>query len=269
MSEILPPRHHASSLDTFQRCQRKYWLDHRVVRIEPPTKSVHLHAGSCIAQALEVARKTFYWDGLGAAETQILATNMLVDSWGDPMLFATSPKNLQACCVALDKYLTEFPLDQSEYVPLAGHVEHKLSAILGGMEYDGTPDMVCEYAGEIWCLDDKTTGGRLDDTWRASWLRRGQFMGYAWLLEQHGIEIAGTIVRGIQIGTRPQVKETYVPTPPHLVKEWQREAIQLMCDCEDKQDFLDCAPSLGVSCVVFGAPCEYLQRCLSTNPEQA
>lgn len=267
-------RYHSSSMETYERCQRKFYLQSTIPRAEGG--SVHLVAGAAFAKALETARKAFYVDGKDEDTALGLANAAMADAWGpDKMAHAGTAKNIGAMLRALDKYLGHFPLTYEEYVPYKIQIEsnvsfdlaieHKMRATLpNGEAYDGTPDMICEYSGLLWCLDDKTTGGRLDDTWRTSWLRRGQFLGYAWLAkQQYGIDVAGTIVRGVSI-TRSaiSVAETFIPSPAHMIEEWVATTVSIIDEQKRKQEYANYRPSLGVSCNAYNSPCEFLDRCL-------
>lgn len=262
-------RYHSSSMETYERCQRKFYLQSTIPRAEGG--SVHLVAGAAFAKSLEAARKAFYVDGQDTAYASASAHQSLTDAWGaDKMAHAGTAKNIGAMLRALDKYLGHFPLTHDEYVPVVVAtsdvmIESKLRATLpNGEPYDGTPDMICEYGGLLWCLDDKTTGGRLDDTWRNSWLRRGQFLGYAWLAkQQYGIDVAGTIVRGVSVSRSAiSVAETFVPTPQHLIEEWLAATVARIEEQKRKKEYADYLPSMGVSCNAYNSPCEFLDRCL-------
>lgn len=267
-------RYHSSSMETYERCQRKFYLQSQIPRADG-SASFHLVAGSAFAKALEAARKAFYVDGADAGECHMLARETMLEAWGqDKMLHADTPKNLPTMLKALDKYLKHFPFTQDEYLPAmladwsgiySPAIEHKMRATLpNGEPYDGTPDMICEYGGLLWCLDDKTTGGRLDDQWRQSWLRRGQFLGYAWLAkEQYGIDVAGTIVRGVSVSRSAiSVAETFVPTPQHLIDEWLSSTVARIEEQKRKKEYADYLPSMGVSCNAYNSPCEFLDKCL-------
>lgn len=212
--------------------------------------NVHLHFGGAMARGLEVARRTF-----AAGEPPRLAVaagaEALIRAWGTfeppPIQTRTAAnKTLDAALVALAEYFTEWPLD-TDPVQIHHHngepaIEFSFAVPIPGSRhpvtgepllYAGRFDLIGDYAGGVWGLDDKTTSS-LGDHWRAQWRLRGQFTGYVWGAREYGLRLAGFVVRGICI-LKDNIKldHVVVARPDWMVDAWLaqlQDDVRVMCE---------------------------------------
>lgn len=180
----IPTTFDNSMLKTMRQCERLFY--NKYIQGYADGESVHLHAGKCLAGALESARVQ-YWDSMGrfyrdSDEAILAGATVLMRLWGDPLLYADETKNLRNVMRAYEEYWIQWPLDDTKIARheetgqllVECHFNEPFDDRYG--HYCGTPDTVIEYGGGLWLLDEKTTGGSFTSTWISQWKREGQFL---------------------------------------------------------------------------------------------
>jgi hypothetical protein len=274
-------------LSDLRACERKF-LYSRVEGLAPVEPSIHLHAGKCMASALEEYRRDLlsYSTYSPPHEHAILAgVRKLWTEWGDPELFENAPKNLAACTEAFISYWDEFPLDTDSYTihhPAGGKpsLEFTFTLPLGIAHPDTGEEML--YAGrfdaivhdpvspsKVLPLDDKTTG-QLGTNWPEQWNLRGQLLGYCHALNSAGYDCTGALIRGIFIGKGvPRIVQKEVNLPHWLQERWWS---QTRGEIEDLIDlYRDEGPgafrfNFADSCNAYGG-CDFKPLCRAKMPE--
>lgn len=202
-----PPVIDSTMLAAFA-CPAKFWRAYVHRYSATAGKSIHLIAGGAYAKGLEVARKA-YAAGADPETALLLGTEALIEAYGDAEPGDTN-KSLGRMIGALEYYFNVYPLDTDDarIATIGGvpAVEWSFGLPLPfthpdsgePLLYAGRTDMLCEFAGGLYALDDKTTS-QLGATWPRQWEMRGQFSGYSWAARELGVRLAGTLVRGLCI----------------------------------------------------------------------
>lgn len=245
--------------------------------------SIHLHAGGAFAYALEMARKSFFFEGESGAEARAVGLHHLDVYYRSVPTFVEQPelagnKTLDKMLAAFNYYLDHYPLQTEELVPIEGmgvevsfaiplrhlHPETNEPLVVGG-RFDvlarrkSQPDM-------IWGLDDKTCS-QMGAQWRNQWATRLQFMLYTWAMRQQGFDkMMGVMVRGIAIKKDSfDVGEVPVSVPHHLIVDVEKlidRRVQEMLAAHAGEGF----PRVWASpCTSYGG-CPYRDVCLSSYP---
>ncbi len=268
----------SSLLSAFRSCPRKAELEF-VQHWRPKNLSVHLHAGGAYAAGLEAARKAYYLDGKGLGESEEEGLRALLLAYGDYECPEDSAKSLNRMAGAMEFYLERYPLDSDIAVPVT------LSDGLKGIEFSfveplpvlhpvtgqpllfsGRMDMLVEYAGSVFLLDDKTTSS-LGASWPKQFDMRSQFTAYTWLANCAGYPVNGALVRGVSIlKTRYDTMQALTYRPKWMVDRWLTQTIR---DLERMKGMWEAGYydyNLDESCNSYGA-CQFKQVCLSLDPE--
>ena len=270
--------------DTFFNCPHKayrmyfeHWKSNR--------ESIHLIAGGAFAKGLEVARKAFFENNVSREDSTALGIQALLETFREISEktgrdFDMEDKNPERVAGALEFYLENYPLG------LDGLQPAKLNDGKLGIEYSfveelpikhpetglpilfaGRADMLAEYAGGLYLIDEKTTKS-LGATWVTKWDMRAQFSAYAWACRQRGIKIDGIIIRGVSI-----LKTKYDHLPAITLRsdyEIDKWFYQFCKDTERMismwhEGYFDYA--LGEACESYGG-CMFKEACRSPNPEE-
>jgi hypothetical protein len=264
----------------FVACPRRFnWEYMRHYKHQIP--SVHLHAGSAWAKALEVAREVYYTQKLPALDAQALGLLALVEAYGDFEPIAKSNKSLDRMIEAFKYYFRAFPLESDPVQPYIGAdgkpmIEFNFALPLDPdlthpetgepILYTGRADMIATYAGAVSIYDDKTTQS-LGASWANQWDRRSQFTGYAWAAKAYNIPVSQVVVRGIAIlKTEINHAQCISVRTPHHIQEWHTQVVRdirraIQCYKEGYWDV-----DLSDSCSSYGG-CLFKQPCMSSDPE--
>lgn len=265
----------------FRACERKFWL--RFMRgFAPGLPSVHLHAGQAFAKGLEVTRLAFFQDGLPAEDAIALGWAALIEHYGD---FETPTpehsKSAHRLGEALVSYFDEYPLGVDPLKPAVFHgrpaVEFTFAIPLPIMHpetgepilYCGRFDMLGEVNGQLFVVDEKTTGS-LGEHWAKRYELSAQFTGYCWAARQYGYQVVGAIIRGVGI-LKYEVKHAAIPLfrQDFHIDEWYAA---LLLDVErmieawrqtgknGENQWSEWQPDLADACGSFGG-CEFLPVC--------
>lgn len=221
---------------------------------------------------------TMMQPGLKAA-AEAAGLQALLITYGDFECPSDSAKSIERTAGALEFYYSSYPFDEDTKTPL------KLANGRSGIEfsfatpldvrhpvtgdpilYTGRADMLCDFAGGIYVLDDKTTTS-LGASWGRQWEMRGQFTGYIWSAQQAGIDAAGAIVRGVSIlKTKYDTQEVLTNRAPFELKRWLYQTerdLERMIQCWES-GWWDYA--LDAACAEYGG-CSMVSICKSENPD--
>lgn len=263
----------------FSSCPYKAMLS-SFNRLAPKEPSIHLHFGACIAAGLETTRKAYYGQGLDDLTAIDLGQATIRQKWGDydPEGNGTV-KSLSRCLDALELYFLEYPLKSDHLKPLnrdigAPAVEFSFALSLpinhpdtgNPLLYAGRFDMLAEYNGVLFAVDEKTSS-QLGASWGKQWDLASQFSGYCYAAQQYGYPVAGAVIRGIGLlKTQTTFAQHITYRPKWLLDAWYE---QLLRDIERmifsyKQGYFD--KSFGDACSAY-AGCGFKQLCSTPNPE--
>lgn len=200
----------STMLGAFRSCPQKMFRTY-VEHWKPKSESVHLVAGGAFAKGIEVARKAYYEQGLPEADAIGMGLQALLLAYGDfehPEDSAKSPPRMAG---ALEFYFENYPLDNASAVPVKFQtgklaIEFSFAEPLDILHpvsgdpilYTGRADMIAEFCGGNYCVDEKTTSS-LGASWGKQWEMRSQFTGYQWAANRAGMNVQGTLVRGVSI----------------------------------------------------------------------
>ncbi len=263
-------------ISTFRSCPQKFfrsYLEHWKAKGE----SVHLVAGSAFAKGLEVARKAFFEEGRSADESIALGVGALMEAYGDFECPPDSGKSLERTAGAFEFYFTQYPLEKDKPLTLANGaraIEFSFAEPLpikhpetgDPLIYCGRSDMVTEFAGGNYILDDKTTS-QLGASWARQWELRSQFTGYAWACKKAGVDPKGALVRGVSIlKTKYDTLQAVTYRPEWEIERWYQQVLRdirrmLACWEEGYWDY-----NLDHACTEYGG-CAFVQICKSQTPE--
>lgn len=291
----------ATMRSTWLACRHSFFRRH-CQGLTHDVPSVHLHFGACLASGLEEARKQ-YCRGVRASEAVLAGAEYLVREWGGAEFEAhtrtEANKTLENCLLALTDYFREWPLDadpvQIHYHKSEPCIEFSFAREIPGTRhpdtneeilYAGRFDMIGNFRGKPWGVDDKTTSS-MSDKWDQQWSLRGQFTGYCWGAAKYGVDLDGFLVRGIQILTdSTRCRMAITARPRWMIDRW---LAQLQADVADmlkcwehwqQYSLLDIdldepgQPShpygqvLDSGCFSYQRPCEFMPLCTSPTPDQ-
>lgn len=282
---LFPPSFDSTMLAAFRSCPQKMYRNY-VQHWKPKAESVHLVAGGAFAKGIEVARKAYY-EGLpneaispGLREaSEGAGAAALIKAYGNFECPSDSAKSLERVLGALEFYFERYPLGSCGATPLqfpGGQFAIEFSfaeplsvlhPVLGTpILYTGRCDMIAEFAGGIYAVDEKTTSS-LGASWGRQWEMRSQFTGYQWAGQQAGLNVQGALVRGISIlKTKYDTQQAITYRSPYEIDRWLtqteadiRRAIRMWED--GYWDY-----SLDHACAEYGG-CSMLQVCKSSDPE--
>jgi hypothetical protein len=268
----------SSMMATFRSCPQQFFRTY-LQHWKPQTESVHLIAGGAFASGLEAARIAFFEQGLSQEDAQATGLLALMKHYGDFECPADSAKSLERMCGALEFYFANYPLGEDGMIPITfpdgrRGIEFSFAEPLPvnhpvtgqPLLFTGRMDMIADFAGGKYVEDDKTTAS-LGASWSRQWEMRSQFTGYCWAVQQAGIPVAGTIIRGVSIlKTKYDTQQAITYRSPMEIDRWltqtTRDLQRMVKMWEDNwYDF-----NMDSACGEYGG-CSLLQVCKSTEPE--
>jgi hypothetical protein len=293
----------ATMLAAFRSCPQKMFRTY-VEHWKPQAESVHLVAGGAFAKGIEAARRAFF-EGIYEEPTTTYANDgqrmvhweethktpgdkeaseacgirALLAAYGDFEAPADSAKSLERTAGALEFYFEQYPFgaDGMDPITLANGrrgIEFSFATPLDILHpetgdpllYTGRADMLANFAGGVYIVDEKTTSS-LGASWSRQWEMRGQFTGYMWAAEQLGIKSAGCIVRGVSIlKTKYDTQQVLTYRSPYEIKRWHDQTLRdlkRMIECW-KEGYWDYA--IDGACGEYGG-CSMIRVCKSDSPE--
>lgn len=275
---LFPPVIDSTILAAFRACPQKAFRQY-VEHWKPATESVHLVAGGAFAKGIEDARDAFYVQGLPADECEAIGLESLIRAYGDFECPEDSAKSLTRMCGALEFYLANYPLGQDGADPITlangrKGIEFSFAEPLpiahpetgDPLIFAGRADMIAHFANGVYLFDEKTTSS-LGPSWSRQWEMRSQFTGYTWAARQAGIDVAGTIIRGVSIlKTKYDTQQAITNRAPWEVDRWLdqtcRDLTRMIAMWRDgRWDY-----NLDNACNDYGG-CSLQRVCKSPTPE--
>ena len=274
---MFPPTFDSTMLGAFRSCPQKMFRTY-VEHWKPKSESVHLIAGGAFAKGIEVARKAFYEQGKSEEDAIAEGLHALLVAYGDFETPPDSAKSATRMAGALEFYFENYPLAAASAVPVR-FADGKLAIEFSFAEpldinhpvtgdpilYTGRADMIAEFCGGVYCVDEKTTSS-LGASWGKQWEMRSQFTGYQWAANRAGVNVQGTLVRGVSIlKTKYDHLQHVTYRSQHEVDRWldqtHRDIARAMKMWEDGYwDF-----SLDHACAEYGG-CSMVSICKSATP---
>lgn len=268
----------STMLATFRSCPQKFFRQY-LQHWKPREESVHLVAGGAFASGIEAARRAFYERGQSREDAQAAGLQALIEHYGDFECPDDSAKSLMRMCGALEFYFENYPLgeDGMEPVAFAGGrrgIEFSFAQPLpfthpvsgDPILYTGRADMIAEFAGGVYVVDEKTTSS-LGASWARQWEMRAQFTGYSWACRENGIDVAGTIIRGVSIlKTKYDTQQAITYRAPHEIDRWLEQTLRDLARMKQmwSDGWWDYA--LDHACAEYGG-CALQRVCKSADPE--
>lgn len=292
----------ATMRSEWNTCDHLFFRRHCQGLVSNEQTGVDLHYGACLAKGLEVTRRKWF-NGTNQSVAVCDGADALLKQWGayefNPRTKNQEQKSLDNCLLALADYFKQWPLD---YDPIKIHVHEGEPCIefSGAREipntehpdtgepvvYSGRFDLIGDYEGSNWGLDDKTgPTSTTPDKWRL----RGQFTGYCWLAQEYGLPLTGFLVREIQPLTNSiKFNQVITPRPRWMIDAWLR---QLQADVYQMtlvwHKYKHWEESIGRSpypdavahphpfgqdfdngCMAFNKACQFMPLCSSPEPEK-
>lgn len=279
-----------NSMLSASACMRKFFLEY-CLRLAPPQKSIHLHAGGVVAEALQVIRNAYFRDKLSPEESLKLGIRAAIQFWGDypePTGEREKYKDFINVAAAIIDYFRQYPLETDYIRPLIREngdpaVEFTFAIPIpilhpdtgNPLLYGGRADMVGTHAGFNCIVDEKTTYS-FGSNWTKQFMMRGQFIGYIWAGQQSGMNTTMCLIRGIAIQQKDIKHLEFGPFayPQWQIKRWYEQMllkVQRLVDAYDdlKQGVVqdEAFPlNFGEVCSSYGG-CPMMDLCTSESPE--
>lgn len=214
-----------------------------------------------------------------AANSEAAGLEALIMAYGDFDCPPESPKSLERVAGALEFYFANYPLGNDGMTPVRMAngkygiefsfaeplpINHPVTG--DPILYTGRSDMIANFAGGQYIVDEKTTS-QLGASWSRQWEMRSQFTGYQWAGQQHGLNPVGSIIRGVSIlKTKYDTQQAITYRSPMEIDRWLTQVVRdverLIRMWEDNwYDF-----SLDNACGEYGG-CSLLQVCKSNDPD--
>ena len=245
--------------------------------------SIDLHAGGAFAKGIEIARRCYYANALKVEHAIEAGRQALVHAYGDFPCPPTSNKTRAAMEGALYYYFERWPLDapdalrpimmpdgslsveQHFSVPIP--ILHPLT--LEPLRYEGRIDMLAEDEdGDLWVVDEKTTG-KLGDSWANQWYLDAGQTGYVWwarrVLPQRSI--VGVKIRGIGIYKTGYGKmEVPILFQPWETERWYQQMLRDVARWKEMHVLGQYDRTLDHTCALYNNPCAFLPLCKQQDP---
>lgn len=275
---MFPHTFDSTMLGALRSCPQKMFRTY-VQHWKPKSDSVHLIAGGAFAKGIEVARKAYYEEKFNQEDSIAKGLEALLIAYGDFETPADSAKSATRMAGALEFYFENYPLDGASATPIAFRngklaIEFSFAEPLNinhpvtgdPILYTGRADMIAEFCGGVFAVDEKTTSS-LGASWGKQWEMRSQFTGYQWAANRAGLNVQGTLVRGVSIlKTKYDHLQHVTYRSPYEVDRWLDQThrdIQRAMDIW-RSGHWDYA--LDHACAEYGG-CSMVSVCKSPDPE--
>lgn len=276
---MFPHTFDSTMLAAFASCPQKMFRTY-VEHWKPKSESVHLVAGGAFAKGIEVARKAFYEQGLDKPAAEALGLQALIEAYGDFECPADSAKSLERTAGALEFYYASYPFGECGLTPIKfpdgrWAIEFSFAEPLDiphpvtgdPILYTGRLDCIGEFAGGIYGVDEKTASS-LGASWSKQWEMRSQFTGYQWAANRAGVNMQGSLVRGVSIlKTKYDTQQAITYRSPYEVERWYKQTLRNIARAIEmwKEGYWDY--DLNGACAEYGG-CNMVSICKSAEPEQ-
>lgn len=304
-----------TQLEAYNNCPIRFFRNH--IQHFQSEESVDLIAGGAFAHGLHKAREAFYQHGAAMEDATSIGIEALREEYGnfhDPWKEA---KSVDRMSLALESYLDtyDFRFDDVKPLKLAdGSYSIEYSLLQEILDFDGKPilhptlglpllysgrlDMLAEYAGSIYMVDEKTTGSYFTKNWAQQWETRGQFTGYCWLGHNSNIpelqNLSGAIIRGISLPSSTAISDdtkakfysnianvkhnfTLTNRSKYEVDCWHRDMVKRVLQMKksyvaylqnnEKNPEQFFGGSWGSACTSYGRGCQFIDTCKSAQGE--
>ena len=240
-------------------------------------ESVHLVAGKAFAKGLEIARTAFFVEGMSAEDSIAIGLKALTHEYGDFECPADSAKSLNRMMGAFEYYFSNYPLLRADMEPVRlingrraieysfAHPLPIVHPISGDpILFCGRMDAILDHNGSAMICDEKTTS-QLGPTWSRQWDLRGQFTGYAWGCREAGLNVKGSIIRGVSIlKTKYETQQAIVFSPEWQIDRWYEETCEWIRDITEAWERGRFRHNLGDACSSYGG-CGFRLVCSSQD----
>ena len=275
---MFPHTFDSTMLAAFASCPQKMFRTY-VQHWKPKAESVHLVAGGAFAKGIEVARKAFYEEGQPKDVAEGLGLQALIKAYGDFECPADSAKSLERTAGALEFYYASYPFGECGLTPIKfpdgrWAIEFSFAEPLDILHpatgdpilYTGRLDCIGEFAGGIYGVDEKTASS-LGASWSKQWEMRSQFTGYQWAANRAGVNMQGSLVRGVSIlKTKYDTQQAITYRSPYEVERWYKQTLRNIDRAIEmwKEGYWDY--DLNGACAEYGG-CNMVSICKSADPE--
>lgn len=271
---------------TFASCPNKFHYEYLQCLSPHEQTSIHLVFGGAFASGVEAFRKAYYKEegnhtpeNLKSAYAAGFTT--IVEKWGDYPVEGVGNKSLYTCLDCLVSYFSHFKPSFDHIQPYrfaSGEpavecsfaIPLELNNPITGEQliYAGRYDMIGEYNGQLFAVDEKTTSS-MGSSFLSSWDMRAQLTGYCFAAQQYGLPVAGAIIRASCVKLRDtDHAEIITNRSPFMIEQWLE---QLHRDLERailmwKENRWD--KNFDSACVAYSSRCAFTTPCSLPNPER-
>lgn len=281
----------STMLSSYSSCPQKFFQEFILARV-PIGRSIHLHAGGCVASAMENIRNWFYRDGLPLEECLERAFQKFVFDWGMVEPPDKEYKDFVNCWMVVEEYFRHYHPAADYFQPFmktdgSPAVEFRFAIPTEVMHpetgdpilYSGRLDLLSEphdTPGQVWAVDEKTTKS-VGAQWHKQWDLRGQFIGYVYAARVLGFNCIGAVARGMAIyQTKFDFPEKPVLIPDYLLRRWWDETnfkigrmvynYRVTIEQTDMESLHNSwSRSYGDACTSYGQ-CGFVPLCTSQHP---
>lgn len=255
------------------RCEERF-NNQFIENLSLPGESVDLHFGSCFAKGVEVARKSFFYNGRNSDEALCDGLNAAAHHWGSFDEPQGHVKNLANLLLALDGYFDQWKLGEPPVPYDDKALEFTFSFPLGLKHPDDGEDIF--YAGKfdmlgrddtiVYPVDEKTTGKNFFN-WSSGWSLWGQFIGYQWACKKLKIPVDRLLVRGIYVGKNDcKYIQHFTSATDIVIKRWHENVIYKIQRLIEQYIEGRFVQAFGTACTMY-SPCPYMDLCQATRRE--
>jgi len=275
---MFPHTFDSTMLAAFASCPHKMYRTY-VEHWKPKSESVHLVAGGAFAKGIEVARKAFYEEGKSRQDAEGDGLAALLLAYGDFECPPDSAKSLERTAGALEFYYANYPFGECGLTPIKfpdgrWAIEFSFAEPLDiahpvtgdPILYTGRLDCIGDFAGGIYGVDEKTASS-LGASWSKQWEMRSQFTGYQWAANRAGVNMQGSLVRGVSIlKTKYDTQQAITYRSPYEVERWYKQTLRHIerAIAMWKDGYWDF--DLNHACAEYGG-CNMVTICKSATPE--
>ncbi len=277
----------STMLSAYRSCPRRFFYEF-CRNLHAKHKNVHFNAGGAYASAMEIARRSFYEQGLGSDLSIELGFLALTTAYGDYVPPEGEYKTWERTAAAYLSYFKEWPLDTDHLRPHVFYgrpmIEYSFAHPFPGTTHPetgdplllaGRCDMIVEWQGmgnKLFIYDDKTTKA-FAHNWARQWHLRGQFSGYVWAARENGINVDGAVIRGAAI-QKTQIKHLDSVTYRHdwEIDRWLKATVGTINRmCEDWERYTHYGvdafmQDFDSACTNYGG-CGFFEACDHKDPE--
>lgn len=214
------------------------------------------------------------------AHAEAAGLEALIKAYGDFECPADSAKSLERTAGALEFYYASYPFGECGLTPIKfpdgrWAIEFSFAEPLDVVHpvtgdpilYTGRLDCIGEFAGGIYGVDEKTASS-LGASWSKQWEMRSQFTGYQWAANRAGVNMQGSLVRGVSIlKTKYDTQQAITYRSPYEVERWYKQTLRNIARAIEmwKEGYWDF--DLNGACAEYGG-CNMVSICKSAEPEQ-